>query len=392
MIAEENFESLILNCISKYGDMGIHVIDCNGNTIIYNNIMSDVEGLKKEEVLGKHVLNAYKDLDENSSTLLNVMKTGRPIINKIQSYLNYKSQKISSINTTVPIIKNNVIIGAIEIVTNVTNVKELTEEIIYLRQKMIKGSNKRKNVYIKKYTFNDIVGNSKVIREVIYMAKKASNTNSNVLIYGETGTGKELFAQSIHYNGKRKKSPFIAQNCAAIPDTLLEGILFGTEKGAFTGSESRQGIIEQADGGTLMLDEVNSMSLPFQAKLLRFLQEKHFRRVGGLKEIPVDVRIIATTNEEPLIAIKEGRLRSDLYHRLNIVSLRIPTLKERIEDINLLCDFFIKKYNIKLDRKIKEVHPDVICAFKKYNWPGNIRELSNILEGAMNYEIKMKLF
>ncbi|MDG2861025.1 sigma 54-interacting transcriptional regulator, partial [Vibrio parahaemolyticus] len=189
---------------------------------------------------------------------------------------------------------------------------------------------------------------------------------------------------SIHYNGIRKDKTFIAQNCAAIPDSLLEGILFGTEKGGFTGAIEREGIFEQANGGTLLLDEINSMSLTLQAKLLRVLQEGYIRRVGGIKDIPIDVRIIATTNENPLESINKGTLRKDLYYRLNVININIPPLRERLDDIELLTYYFITKYNRILNKNINRVSNDVLSDFKKYHWPGNVRELENFIEGAIN--------
>ena len=201
-----------------------------------------------------------------------------------------------------PIFIKDKVVGALEIAKDITYVKELSEKLMDLQNELNisaqanKHSNKKK---IKKYSFIDIIGEDEKILELKEIAKRASNTSSSVLIYGETGTGKELFAQSIHYGGNRKDKPFIAQNCAAIPETLLEGILFGTEKGGFTGAVAREGIFEQADGGTLLLDEINSMSEALQSKLLRVLQEGYIRRIGGLKDIPIDVRIIATTNEDP---------------------------------------------------------------------------------------------
>ena len=229
------------------------------------------------------------------------------------------------------------------------------------------------------------MGNSVEIKKAIDIARKSSKTKSSVIIYGETGTGKELIAQSIHYGGVRADKPFIAQNCAALPETLLEGILFGTMKGGFTGAIDRPGLFEQVNGGTLLLDEINSMDLSLQAKLLRTLQEGYIRRIGGLKDIPIDVRIIATTNEKPLEAVERGKLRKDLYYRLNIISIEVPALRDRIDDIKLLCDFFVKKYNKEMDKDIWMISEEVIALFRKYNWVGNIRELENMIEGAMNY-------
>ncbi|MTI70772.1 MAG: PAS domain S-box protein [Firmicutes bacterium] len=377
---------LIMQNILHHLDDGIHVIDKGGKTIIYNEAMAKLEGIEREKILGNPLLNIFPSLDEDSSTLLTVMKTGRPLINKVQTYLNYKGEKITTINTTVPLFEDDIKYGALEIARDITDIKELSEQLVDLQQELLsEDDNNSEDSKKKKYTFKNIIGNSKEIKRALDIAKKASNTPSSVLIYGETGTGKELFAQSIHYCGFRKNKPFVAQNCAALPETLLEGILFGTVKGGFTGAIDRPGLFEQANKGTLLLDEINSMGLTLQSKLLRVLQEGYIRRVGDTKEIPVDVRIIATTNESPREAIKNGSLRKDLFYRLSVINVDIPSLKERQEDISLLCDYFINKYNKMLNKNITEVSQRVSKLFKTYDWPGNVREFQNVIEGAMNY-------
>jgi arginine utilization regulatory protein len=235
-----------------------------------------------------------------------------------------------------------------------------------------------------KLTFDSVTGYSTSFLKAIETAKKASKSQSTVLIYGETGTGKEVFAKCIHNESKRRDNPFIAVNCAALPEGLLEGILFGTVKGGFTGALNRPGLFEQASGGTLLLDEINSMSITLQAKLLRVLQEGYLRRVGDIKDIAVDVRIIATTNEDPQIAIKNGALRKDLFYRLSVVNISIPTLKERKDDIPLFVKEFVRRYNESLSKSVWEISNEVYEAFMSYEWPGNVRELKNYIEGAMN--------
>ncbi|MPM61644.1 Arginine utilization regulatory protein RocR [bioreactor metagenome] len=218
----------------------------------------------------------------------------------------------------------------------------------------------------------------------IKKCEKASKSDASVFIYGETGTGKELISQSIHYASNRKEHPFIAQNCAALPESLFEGILFGTIKGGFTGAVDRPGLFEQANKGTLLLDEINSMPMTLQAKLLRVLQEGYVRRVGGTKDIPVDVRVIATTNESPTQILNENKIRRDLYYRLNVINIEIPPLRERKEDISLLCDMFIKKYNRKLNKDVKGISYDSINYLKKHSWQGNVRELENVIYSTMS--------
>lgn len=378
-------KNLILKNILQYLDEGIHVINKEGKTIIYNESMEQLEGIKRDNIINNNLLDIFPSLDQESSTLFTVMKTGRAIINRGQTYLNYKGKKISSVNTTVPIFDKEKLVGALEIGKDVTNIKELSEELVELRNELNNNSDRKIKTKSKKYTFDNIIGKTDNFKKSIHIAKKASNSSSSVLIYGETGTGKELFAQSIHYSGLRKKSPFVAQNCAALPEQLLEGILFGTVKGGFTGAVDRPGLFEQATGGTLLLDEINSMGMFLQSKLLRVLQEGYIRRVGGTKEIPVDVKIIATTNELPSRAIENKRLRRDLYYRLNVINIIIPPLRERKKDLNLLVDAFIRKYNKKLQKNVWMISREVMNLFKEYNWPGNVRELENMIEGAMNF-------
>lgn len=204
------------------------------------------------------------------------------------------------------------------------------------------------------------------------------------MLFGETGTGKELFAQSIHEESKRSNGPFLAINCAAIPENLLEGILFGTVKGAFTGAINREGLFEQANGGTLFLDEINSMPLALQSKILRVLEEKKVRRVGGNEEILINPRIISSSNVLPMTAIEQGQIRADLFYRLAVVYLFIPPLRDRIDDLVLLTNYFIQQLNRPLEKNITGLHPEVISAFKRYSWPGNIRQLKHTIECAMN--------
>lgn len=234
------------------------------------------------------------------------------------------------------------------------------------------------------FTFSDIIGESSLMLTLKSYALKISNQSSPVLIYGETGTGKELFVQAIHNSSKRKNKQFIAQNCAALSGGLLEGILFGTVKGGFTDAEERPGLFELANEGTLYLDELNSMPTELQAKLLRVLQDGYIRRVGDIEERRVDVRVIASTNVEPEHCVNNGIIRKDLYYRINTISLRIPELRNRRSDIPLLVQHFIYKHNLKIGANIKAISSDALEKLVRYNWPGNIRELENIIEGIMN--------
>ncbi|MCQ1529760.1 sigma-54 interaction domain-containing protein [Lutispora saccharofermentans] len=376
----------ILETIIGNIDAGIHVVNSEGKTIFYNKIMGELEGLDIDEVMGKNILEIFPSLCEDTSTVLTVMKSKRPIYNKSQSYLNNYGKQINTINSTIPFKISPEKYGAVEIAKDITQVKELSEKVQILQQVLARKDPEKEN--IKGYTFKSIIGEDDDFLNTISFAKTASKSSSTVLIYGETGTGKELFAQSIHYDSARSNKPFIAQNCAALPESLLEGILFGTVKGSYTGAINRPGLFEQAHGGTLLLDEINSMGLQLQAKLLRVLQEGYIRRVGGLNDIPCDVRIIATTNEEPEKAVASGALRRDLYYRLNVIYLRIPPLRERKMDIPLLSEHFIKKFNTVLKKDVWDISNEVKNAFLHYDWPGNVRELENLIESAMNMVTK----
>ena len=263
--------------------------------------------------------------------------------------------------------------------------------IIYVRKavamfRVIKENRDLRNAVSSQYSFGNIIGKSKVIQQVFDTIRKVAPSNATVLIEGESGTGKELVAKSIHFNSPRREKPFVAVNCSALVETLLESELFGHEKGAFTGAVSmRKGRFELADSGTLFLDEIGDMSTGLQVKLLRVLQEKVFERVGGTKPIAVNIRVIAATNRNLKEEMKKERFREDLYYRLNVVHIALPSLKQRQQDIRLLLDHFIKKYadERKHSVPVTGIDPDVERLFYEYSWPGNVRELENLIERLM---------
>ncbi len=247
----------------------------------------------------------------------------------------------------------------------------------------------RENLLLKKqiekqYDFSRIIGTSSAIRKIIHEVKKIADARSNLLILGETGTGKELVARAIHFNSSRVAKPFVPINCSAIPENLLESELFGHVKGAFTGAvTSKKGLFEEASGGTLFLDEIGDLSMNLQSKLLRVLEDHQIRPVGGTQSINIDIRFIAATNRDIETAVKEGRFREDLYYRINIIALKLPSLRERREDVELLVRHFIQKYSHELGKAVRDIDNEALELLVQYQWPGNIRELQNIIERAI---------
>jgi len=262
-------------------------------------------------------------------------------------------------------------------------VKVVLKRAVYMQS--LQQENERLQQQLEsRYTFTNIVGNSQKMQESFRLIKKVVRSNCSVLLQGESGTGKELVARAIHYNGPRKEKTFMPVNCAALPEALLESELFGYEKGAFTGAGARKlGKFEVASEGTIFLDEIADMSLPMQAKILRVVQEQSFERVGGTKSVKVDFRLITATNKDLEKAMAKGLFREDLYHRLNVVTVHLPPLRQRKEDIPLLANCFLKRYNRANGEKVKTIPAEVLDLLVDYEWPGNVRELENVIERAV---------
>ncbi len=371
-------------------DAGIMIVDSCGFIIYYNQAASNIDQLEAADVLGKHVSEIYPHINE--STLLQVQETSRALIDKPQTYKTRQGKTVNILFSTYPLNIGGEVIGSVDISRDITQLKELSEQNAALKGRLLRPGNKEKNIdhTEAKYSFDDIVTVDSTLTGLKKVARRVSGSDSPVLIYGETGTGKELFAQAIHNCGNRA-GYFIAQNCAALPGNLLESILFGTIKGSFTGSEDRQGLIEIADGGTLFLDEINAIPQDLQAKLLRFLQEGSFRRVGDLKIRKVDVRVIASINIEPVEAIKQKLLRSDLFYRLNAIYLELPPLRRRRKDLYLLIENFISGFNRKMGLEVEGISPDAMQLLESYSWPGNVRELEHCIEHAMNVGLSNRI-
>lgn len=261
----------------------------------------------------------------------------------------------------------------------------LSDENIFTGYMIFLSRTMNQNMFLNHITFEDIIGESKKIHEVVKRAKVYSASDSAVLITGESGTGKELFARSIHNQSDRRNNPFIAINCAAIPEQLLESELFGYEGGSFTGGkkQGKKGIFELGDGGTIFLDEIAEMAPHLQSKLLRVLQERSIRRIGGVKEIPTNIRVISATNKNINDMIQNNEFRLDLFYRINIFTVNIPSLRERKEDIPILVEYFVKRQAKRYGKEILNVKPEAMDKLLSYSWPGNIRELQNVIERAV---------
>ena len=367
----KNFESL-LN-IYNYFD-GIIVTDKNGIINYYVNFRTDIYNLRLKQIIGKNILEIHPEIKEEDSTIMQVLKTGQPIYDRIEHLTTPHGDCMTNICSTLPILENGNIVGAIDLSRGIdTDVQRKFIEM----PKVFNQSNSL-------YHVNDIVSASKKVNDLKSIISMVANTDSAVMICGETGTGKEMFAQSVHTSGLRVSKPFISQNCAAIPNTLLEGILFGTTKGSFTGAEDKAGLFEMANGGTLFLDEINSMDLGMQAKILKVIEEKKVRRIGSDDTVSVDLKIISATNKPPLQCVKDNTIREDLFYRLSTVIFDIPPLRERIVDIPLLVNYFIEQNNSKMNKNVLGVSSEVMELFMNYQWPGNVRELKNVIEGAFN--------
>ncbi|WP_246145556.1 sigma 54-interacting transcriptional regulator [Bacillus rubiinfantis] len=387
-IQDLNKTKQLFDLILDQLDEGICVIDEHGIILFYNRKSGELNTLEPNAVRGKRVHDIW-GADETSSTLLASLRTGRTL-NHRETHFSTHGKAVTSLVRTVPVYQGESIVGAIEISKDISEQKQLTKTILQLQKQANEKptisappSFKQKNNT--SFQFKDIIFSSREMAQTVEQARRSARSRSNILVVGETGTGKELFAQSIHNESPRSNRPFIAQNCAALPESLLESLLFGTTVGSFTGAVDRAGLFEHANGGTLLLDEVNSMSINLQAKLLRVLQERKVQRLGSQKVITIDVRVIATINEDPHEAIANDRLREDLYYRLGVVNLMIPPLRNRKEDIRILIDYFIDKHAKLLDVNVNGLESDIFELFLEYPWPGNVRQLEHVIEGCLNF-------
>ncbi len=361
----------MLEAIIHSSDDAISVVDEKGRGILINPAYSRITGLTEEEVIGKP---ATTDISEGESMHMQVLKTRKPVRGVKMRVGPHKKEVIVNV---APIIVNGKLKGSVGVIHDVSEIKELTQELNRARQII--------RTLEAKYSFEDIVGDSEEMQLAKDQAKLCARTPATVLLRGESGTGKELFAHAIHNGSDRKFNKFVRVNCGAISESLLESELFGYEEGAFSGAKrgGKRGLFEEANNGSIFLDEIGEMTPKIQVKLLRVLQENEIVRVGGTKPIPVNVRVIAATNVNLEKAIMNGTFREDLYYRLNRMPIHIPPLRQRKDDIPKLCNHLLRKLNQEYGRNIEGLTDQALLKLKQYDWPGNVRELENVLGRAI---------
>lgn len=334
------------------------------------------------EYLNKRYFEIYTELDPEESTVVECLKNGKILIRENQVFTDFHGRIYHTTNITYPIIRCGKIVGTIELSQDITSIGDL-KPLVHADFAKMKIRRQRK-IGSDTFSFESIITNNHEMLENIRKAKIFALQNDPILIYGETGTGKEMFVEAMVKSDKIRNNKFIAQNCAAIPETLFESILFGSCKGAFTGAENKMGLFEMADGGVLFLDELNSMPLHLQAKLLRVLQDGKVRPVGSNNEKSINVKIIVAMNKKPIQLIKDNLLREDLFYRLSCNTLNLVALRDRKEDIPLYIDYFINKFNEVHNKGVYKLSVNLRNILFNYDWPGNVRELKHIIDSMMN--------
>ncbi|MGB4439130.1 MAG: sigma 54-interacting transcriptional regulator [Sedimentibacter sp.] len=397
----ESFNYMNAFLIADLVDLPIHIINNQGNIIFVNKVWSKIYHVNREDAVDKHIqeimskyLNYLYSINEetqsNGESGFTYKQVKEHVTQSLAIRVLNEKKKLSMI-TTIPDVDNkmmvtstpvfnekNEIVYVITVVQDLTKISDITDKLEAQIEKNRVLSEKLK--FYKENNNSKIIGNSKKMTEIKKLIPIVAKTDASILILGESGVGKEVIAKDIYSNSLRKDKPFMTINCAAIPENLLESEMFGYEKGSFTGAvKAKEGLFEVAKGGTILLDEIGTMPLSLQPKLLRVLQENEFMHVGGTKKIPLDVRIISATNENLLTLIKTGEFRQDLYYRLNVIPIKVPPLRERKEDIRLLCLKFLDDFNHKYSKQ-KIFNDKALFYLEQYNWPGNIRELKNAIE------------
>ncbi|MBW1932298.1 MAG: sigma 54-interacting transcriptional regulator [Deltaproteobacteria bacterium] len=354
-------QNVILDSITE----GVFTVDLEWRITSFNRAAEEITGISRQQAIGQQCKNILRaNLCESACALRSTIETGTPIINKPVHIIDVAGQR-KAISISTALLKNEKgkVIGGVETFRDVSLIEELRKEINH------------------NYTFEDIISKNYQMQNLFDIMPNIAESSATVLIVGESGTGKELFAKAIHNLGPRSKKPFIAVNCAALPDTLLESELFGYKAGAFTDAKKdKPGRFALAEGGTIFLDEIGDISSALQARLLRVLQERTYEPLGSVSSVKADVRVIAATNKDLGKLVAEGNFRQDLYYRINVVKLELPPLRDRKEDIPLLTDHIISRFNLLHNKNIGGVTEEVLSILLMYDFPGNVRELENIIE------------
>ena len=359
----KNQTQIILDSIAD----GVFTVDADLKITSFNRAAEKITGVKKEEAVGSHCWEVFRaSVCESQCSLKQTMDTGKPIVNQSIFIVNRKGERISvSISTALLKDEDESIIGGVETFRDISVVEELRKELT------------------DRHSFLDIISKNKEMQRLFGMLEQVSQRDTTILLEGESGTGKELFAKAIHSLSPRKDGPMITVNCGSLPDTLLESELFGYEAGAFTDAKKdKPGRFALAEGGTLFLDEIGDVSPAMQMRLLRFLQERVYEPLGSVKPVHADVRIVTATHQDLAALVEEKKFREDLYYRINIVKLQIPPLRDRIEDVPLLVEHFIDRFNTLQGREVMGVSDEALSCLMSYHYPGNVRELENIIERA----------
>lgn len=365
--ANHRFSPKATDIILESINDGVFTVDENFNIMSFNKAAEDITGFIRDEAIGRPCKDIFRsNMCEDCCVLRRTMEDKKSHIN-LSAYILHKTEKRITVSVSAAVLKNEKgdIIGGVETFRDLSVIEALKKELLY------------------RFRFGDIISKSPAMQEIFKIIPQVASSKSTVLIEGDTGTGKELLARAIHNSGPRKNKPFVAINCGALPDTLLESELFGYKAGAFTHAvKDKPGHFTMAKDGTILLDEIGDTSPAFQVKLLRVLEEKEFIPLGGVKPIKTEVSVIAATNKNLADLVEKGEFRQDLYYRVNIIRLELPPLRKRKEDIPLLVEKFIAHRNKLENRSIRGVDDEVLHALMKYDYPGNIRELENIVERA----------
>lgn len=364
-------------------DIGVQIYHGDSTLMFINAASEDMSGIKREEVVGRYLTSIY-DTNEQQSSVLASIANHTSIYDKMDTFTVMDGKQVSVLNTAIPFFNHK---GELNAVVNLEYTEDSITRLgstIKAMQKIIPHTVEKRSPLVKKYYhFEDIIGHSACLKDALKLARIAAKQNSNILILGETGTGKEMVAQSIYSISPSCRS-FVSVNCSTISEGLADATLFGTVKGAFTGSTNSDGLFSAADGGILFLDEINSLSLSTQARLLRVLQEGTYMKVGAVTESTCNVRVLAACNQDPMELVQEGKFRQDLFFRLASVTIKIPPLRERLEDLEELLGYYLAYYSKKFSKNVTSISKIALEMLYSYPWPGNVRELKNTIEFAVN--------